>query len=146
MSHNGTSEAYTPPQEAQELTEDRYYELVECAYEVATAEGFNPTQFVAASLTRHLELAGDSANWVQTQENLVYTGEVLGCALTTTDYLETVDRYEQVKADLKGMSPAARSFSRLAVVTDIRASEAVAGKKQVAQTNYVDAQLLSILA
>lgn len=147
MNSNGNvAEAYTPPQEGQELTAERYDEIIEKAYNEATRKDFDPAAFVAEKYTSYLKLRDDSENWLAIQEGLALVGETLACAVTSRDFLETVDQYEAMVTNMRAMSPTERSFARLAVVTDIRASEAIAGKKQVAQTTYADAQLLAILS
>ncbi len=148
MSNNGISSVESHlDHENTPLDEASYWALVHSAYEIATAEGFDATQFVDEQFNSYQELTVDSAEVTPAVERLlVRTAEVLGSAVTSTDYLPRVGDYEALKSSLQALPPAERCFCRFAVQTDANLSARLLEDSHFARPTHIDAQLIALLS
>lgn len=130
-----------------EITQERYYEIIEQAYDIATGEDFDVGSFIGKGLEtfENFDLSTDE-EMQQRLELMVLTGEVLGNRLSHLDHLNSVDEYEDYKASLQAMTPKQRAYCRTGVSSSAHSSSLVLPDKELHASAHIDAQLMSILA
>jgi hypothetical protein len=131
------------------ITQERYYEIIEQAYYIATDENFDVSSFIEKGLDMYENFdysTATNSEISQREELMVLTGEVLGNRLSYIDHLDSVDEYEEYKSSLKALDPKQRSFCRTGISSSADSSALVLSDKELHAASHIDAQLMAILA